>query len=94
MTGTRSAFGQNQERRVTRGPPGAYHDGMSLRNPSRLGATLLIAAALVFTTGCDYYARPGRGLPEGLTFITGEGRSLRPTEFRGQPLIIHAWVPG
>jgi hypothetical protein len=49
---------------------------------------------LIFLTGCDYYAKPNRPVPERFEAEFLDGGVLDRSVLSGKPWVISIWVPG
>jgi hypothetical protein len=49
---------------------------------------------LIFLTGCDYYAKPNRPVPERFEAEFLDGGVLDQSVLSGKPWVISIWVPG
>ena len=49
---------------------------------------------LMLLTGCDYYAKPNRPVPEQFEAMFLDGGVLNRFVLSGKPWVISIWVPG
>ncbi len=55
---------------------------------------LLTLWPLLLATGCEYYDKPFKPIPENFEITTLEGKVLRRSDLVGKPWVINVWVPG
>jgi outer membrane lipopolysaccharide assembly protein LptE/RlpB len=55
---------------------------------------LLLLMLLTGLTGCDYYAKPNRPVPEQFEAQLLDGGTLNRSALYGKPWVISIWVPG
>ena len=49
---------------------------------------------MMLLTGCDYYAKPHRPVPEQFEAVFLDGGVLNRFVLSGKPWVISIWVPG
>ena len=54
----------------------------------------LLVFLVSVASGCDYYAKPHRSLPDSFQVQTLEGGQLDVQAMHGKPWVINLWMPG
>jgi hypothetical protein len=55
---------------------------------------IALAVAAALASGCEYYGKPNRPIPDGFKAVMLSGKVLDGPEMKGRPWVINLWVPG